>query len=503
MRRIDVAILTAKAEEHRAVLDRLHNVTQYPGLRKTPNQYAWTCGEIPSTRSAGAYRVVVGVAPDQTNTVSAVAAMSAYATFEPRYLMFVGIAGGLDKNLHKGDVFVADYIRSYEYGSLDDDGFSPRHKFQEETDQALRAAAAAFNVDSDWPKEVGEKPDASGFPELFFGGLASGEKVVESADAAGFAPVLAGDPRLGAVEMESAGLAAAVQHLRSEGHPVGLMIVRGISDTPSVPGVPTSTNRLTRHQWTNFASRAAAGFLVSFIANAFPYPPDEGDEESQDGRQLESRAFLGYTSHFVTIREMPDIHRINERAFDSSVQLLPRPQLESWWRANPFSIRRVMTSTGQSVGYWNVVPVVREAYLGLAEGMHEGEVTDRQILSYDAVQRGALYLYVGAIVDSNRSAATSAAIILDLVAFLRILDRGFGINALCAQSVADDAVQSLVNFHWRQKAVRERVTTWVLDSRPVIERAFREADRHMRALKGLRPLPVPQEESAVRRLLKR
>jgi nucleoside phosphorylase len=255
--------------------------------------------------------------------------------------MFMGIAGSLDPNVRKGDVLVADYVRAYQYGRISDAGdFEPRAQFQEPTDLPLRTNAIAFAATTEWWEGLQRPDDADGWPLVHFGGLASGDLVIENAECTYFAPVRKHDPWLRAVDMESAGLALAVRHLRENGYVAGLMVIRGISDVPAgamvaeASKIKDGANRETRKRWTDYASNAAAHFLEQFIRHAFPYAPEpesrpEQVDLSATKRQIDLATFASYQSRFIQAGELFTIHSINNETFQSTDRIHSRDLVAS------------------------------------------------------------------------------------------------------------------------------------------------------------------------------
>ena len=76
--------------------------------------------------------------------------------------------------------------------------------------------------------------------------IASGDKLIDDPEEAFFAAVVNMWPKLLAVEMEGAGVAAAVHAAQSQRHSVGFVLVRGISDMPhaKTAGEGASTGEL-------------------------------------------------------------------------------------------------------------------------------------------------------------------------------------------------------------------------------------------------------------------
>jgi nucleoside phosphorylase len=512
---VDIAVLTAKPEEYRAFYRRLQNPKKWQGTREHPNQYAWTLGSIPAGK--GKFQLALGLTQEQTNVPAAIAALATFSVFRPRYLIFMGIAGSLDPMVRKGDVFIAEYIWAYQYGRILETGaLQPYPQIQEPTDQTLRANAVGFDATCDWSKLAGEKPDGSGYPKLYLGGLAAGDAVIENAVTGYFAPVRAHDSWLRAVDMEAAGMALAVRNVRENGYTTGLMVVRGISDMPggSVPAEgsakpDSNANRDIRKEWTEFASNAAAVFLEQYIGHAFPYapvpeaPPVEHDARKKRWRQLDSELFASYRSQFVRADEIPLIHAINDETYDPAV-LVPTSTLEGWWHANPFSIGLVRSAGGEAVGYWQLLPLAWEAYRGMVEGrLVEREILPAHVMPYRELGKGSVYLYIAGIAARLKKQPGSAAVILDFLAFLQLMDRRIGIDGISAQLVSPDALPFVAYFEMRMVREQDGASTWVLDSKEEIERALKKGRQELRRLKGWVPEFSARDKRTMVTLLKR
>jgi nucleoside phosphorylase/tetratricopeptide (TPR) repeat protein len=266
----DLVVLTVLPEEYAAVLSCLRDPGPVRGNAAMPNSYAWRVGMIDTSHFDAAFRVVVGMGTP-TTTFGALAASQAIALFDPRYIAFVGVAGGFDRDGQRhGDVVVSSVVTAYEYGKVDTGGFAPRANFTYRCNEALvRATDAATATGAQWWNDA---DNPGGPPRARTGMIASGDKVVDDPDDAFFTAVGAMWPKLLAVEMEGAGVAAAVHEVQGQ-RAVGFMLVRGISDMPhsKPPGAPPSTQE--RDGWKVAASRNAARFLAHLVATAWPHPP--------------------------------------------------------------------------------------------------------------------------------------------------------------------------------------------------------------------------------------
>jgi nucleoside phosphorylase len=79
--------------------------------------------------------------------------------------------------------------------------------------------------------------------------------------------VLRARPELCALEMEAAGMAAAIDHAHDEGRIVGFMVVRGISDMPSLKGLTDRSGTGERDKWKRFAAAVSAHFVASWLGS--------------------------------------------------------------------------------------------------------------------------------------------------------------------------------------------------------------------------------------------
>ena len=272
---VDVAILTILPQEFKAVYDRLTDPRPAPASDSAANLYAWKLAKIPSPGHIESYSIVLGMTVRPGTNRSAAATMDAITHWNPRYILYVGIAGGFkDDGLEKGDVVIADVIHGYEYGKLDKGKYFPRQDYTYRTDQALLSAATAFAaVHPNWLDEITAPRPEPGATKSLVGRIASGDKVVDDPTTDFFASVRKALPKLHAVEMEGAGVATAIELAQSSGKNVGFLMIRGISDMPRVRTETEDRGTDERDSWKVYAADAAATFAVSFIANGLPVPP--------------------------------------------------------------------------------------------------------------------------------------------------------------------------------------------------------------------------------------
>jgi nucleoside phosphorylase len=276
---VDVAIITILEQEYEAVLRLLTRVRQVVGSEGLDNQHAWVVGEVDSPQHAAPYTVGLALSPRAGTNAAVIATKNTLQALDPRCVLVVGVAGGLG-GLQPGDVVVADRICAYEYGKIDR-GFHPRDDLDAPTDSALTSHARTLPArHQDWYSRLDQPEELRGLsPTIVVGHVASGDKVVDDPSDAFFESVRRSRPKLRAVEMEGAGVAAAIQDAREMQRPISFGMIRGISDVPreggSQPGRTPGESRQTeiRDAWKAAASAAAAACAVQLIRLSWPRPP--------------------------------------------------------------------------------------------------------------------------------------------------------------------------------------------------------------------------------------
>jgi nucleoside phosphorylase len=219
------------------------------------------------------------MSPRQGTNAAVIVTRNTLQAFDPRCVLVVGIAGGLG-DLNLGDVVVADRICAYEYGKLDNGGFIARTDLDSPADASLCAAARTLATrHPGWYSELDQSPARQDLaPRIVVGQVASGEKVVDDPTDAFFASVMESRPKMVAIEMEGAGVAAAIQDVREMQRGASFGMVRGISDLPrggsAAAGRPgPSAQTQMRDTWKATAAAAAATAAVQLVRLSWPRPP--------------------------------------------------------------------------------------------------------------------------------------------------------------------------------------------------------------------------------------
>lgn len=251
----DFVIVTALEEERDAVLDKL------PGYQKLPpaedDVLVYFLAKLPVTftdASRGVYRVVVTTPLDMGRVHAAAATSAAIRRWCPRYVILIGIAGGIsEEGINLGDVLVSDQIVDYELQKLTRQGPSVRWKVHP-ADASLIAATRNF-ITQDWHDLIKVDRPQKGKPKRYLGPIASGDKVIA------FNRILAkyrkNWPKLIGVEMEAGGVAAATFQAASR---PGFFMVRSVSDLAD-----EHKNSPDIEQWRLYACDVAAAYTIALL----------------------------------------------------------------------------------------------------------------------------------------------------------------------------------------------------------------------------------------------
>ena len=217
-------ILTALGVEHKAVEAHLKPSGQSTRLSEEihPNGTIYTQGQFKAHNCT--WNVAVAQI-DMGNASAGIEAVRAMMQFNPRVILFVGVAGGI-KDVRVGDVVAASVVYGYECGQLVDDRTLPRPKLGE-ADYDLKQRAQAEARKDDWREQIRSSSTSSETtPTVYVKPMAAGEKVIASRKAQVYEYLREYYDDAIAVEMEGFGFLKATQQVKN----VSAMVIRGISD---------------------------------------------------------------------------------------------------------------------------------------------------------------------------------------------------------------------------------------------------------------------------------
>jgi nucleoside phosphorylase len=249
----DFVIITALEEERDAVL------THLPGNRRIMPSAAdirtYRFARIPVNfpdGSVGKYGVAVLSLISMGRVEASLATSDAIRRWAPRYVLMVGIAGGIaDEGVNVGDVLISSQIIDYELQKVKAETESVRYSAHRADPRLLDAAQNMTN--SEWRTEITVARPGDGQPRRLVGPVATGDKVV--ARKALLDKLRADWPKLIGIEMEAGGAAAAAfQSARSP----GFFMIRGVSDL---------ADEHKGDDWREYACDVAAAYTIALLKN--------------------------------------------------------------------------------------------------------------------------------------------------------------------------------------------------------------------------------------------
>lgn len=252
-----VVFITALPCEFKAVADYLTS----PQEEQHPQGTIYHLGEYPAENPR--WRVAVAEA-GQTNSVAAFETGRAVDHFQPEYVFFVGIAGGI-KDVELGDVVVAETVKGYERGKATNKGFLPRGEVGKSSYQLVERAKAVARG-SDWHSKL--KRETA--PKALVATITAGEKVINSVRDAVYTFITQTYSDAVAVEMEGIGFLEAVR--RNE--KVHGIVIRGISDL-------LAKNAAHDKQWQPIAAENAAAFAFAMLDKLTAAPVKSSSNSTQ------------------------------------------------------------------------------------------------------------------------------------------------------------------------------------------------------------------------------
>lgn len=321
-----MVILTALRVEYNAVrqhLTELHEVVHPQGTIYERGIFA--------AETATWEVVIVELGPG--NETAAQAAERAISYFQPKVILFVGVAGGL-KDVQLGDVVAATKIYGYESGK-ETESFQPRPDIGR-TAHRLEQRARAEGRKTEWMQRILKRmPDSA--PKVFVEPIVAGEKVIASNKSSTYQFLRSYFSDAVAVEMEGIGVLLA-----AHANDTPALVVRGISDL--VEGKAESDSRglqeTSAHHASAFAFQVLANLVHQNGSRARRQPT------SQDGHEPSAMPVRKSVSQYPAM----------------SFPRVPAPQR----KANPYATPLPVTGSGGFYGRENVLSEVLDGVFGSA-----------------------------------------------------------------------------------------------------------------------------------------
>lgn len=260
----DFVIITALQEELKSLLAKLPSYQQLPPADEDVHVYYQA--DLPVTFSdgtTGAYRLVLMSLLGMGRVQAANATNDAMRRWDPRYVLLVGIAGGIaEVGVQRGDVLISDQIADYELQKLTEGGNQIRWVVHP---VAPRLLEATKHLRGNWRRQIRKRRPQPGRPQCFIGPVATGDKVVAIKEVL---ELLRSDwPKLIGIEMEAGGAASAT--FQSARQP-GFLMIRGVSDL---------ADENKDDNWRQYACHAAAAFAITLLQNG-PVPLNKQKAEN-------------------------------------------------------------------------------------------------------------------------------------------------------------------------------------------------------------------------------
>ena len=252
---IDFLIVTALEEERDAVLDKLPGYQQLNPTHSDIRVYYQA--EVPVTFPDGSldsYKVILISLLGMGRVQATISTVDAIRRWQPRFVMLVGIAGGIaEEGIKLGDVLVSDQIVDYELQKLKPEGPDIRWQVHQ-TSPRLREIVRNFS-DEKWHNFISISRPIRGKPKRHIGPIISGDKVIASSEVLKQYRTIWS--KLIGVEMEGGGVAvASFQAVK----PLEFLMVRGVSDlADEQKGTPKV------EKWRAYACHVAAAYAISFL----------------------------------------------------------------------------------------------------------------------------------------------------------------------------------------------------------------------------------------------
>lgn len=258
---IDFLLLTALEEELRCLLDCLPGYLREDPINADTHTYyrASVTAMLPSATST-TYNVIASGIMSMGRVGAAAFTASAIQTWRPRFVILIGIAGGVpERGVSLGDILISDQIVDYELQRQQ----VPHDQIRYEVHRAdPRLLGAAMNfTDASWTAGTAPRP-VEGTPRRWVGPIATGDKVVARKKL--LDRYRQDWPQLIGVEMEAGGVATAVYQAASR---PGFFMVRGVSDLAD-----ENKDSAQVGEWRKYACSVAANYTVALLRSG-PIPP--------------------------------------------------------------------------------------------------------------------------------------------------------------------------------------------------------------------------------------
>jgi nucleoside phosphorylase len=257
---VDFVVITALEEERKAFLKQLPQSRKLPPTDGDIRVYHHAELPVEIDGTQGNYDLIILSLLNMGRVEATTATSDAIRRWEPRFVLLVGIAGGIaSADIGLGDILIADKFVDYELQKIREEGKSVRYQVHLAAPRLL-GAAQNFDIE-DCLKLLSTQPPIEKEPRRFVGAIASGDKVIAFDEV--IQEYQKDWPKLIGVEMEAAGVATA--SFQAANAP-GFFMVRGVSDLAD-----QKKDSAEVKAWRNYACDIAVVYTIALLQSG-PVP---------------------------------------------------------------------------------------------------------------------------------------------------------------------------------------------------------------------------------------
>lgn len=215
---VPIVIFTALSNERQAIE---YHLTE---TKEVFHETTDTLYKVGSLFINGSQIWIAIVETEANNTKAGIEVERAIGYFNPKYVFFIGVAGGLKEDVKLGDIVVASKIYAYEVGKADTE-YRPRFEFGEPS-YSLKQFAKSVKDTKKWLGNINPNYSLDIEVDVYVKPIAAGEKVVSSKRSQVYKFLKKNCSDALAVAMEEYGFTESIKaHKEVEG-----IVIRGISD---------------------------------------------------------------------------------------------------------------------------------------------------------------------------------------------------------------------------------------------------------------------------------
>jgi nucleoside phosphorylase len=250
----DIVILTALSEEREAILQKLPGHELLAPSQNDIRTYHKASLKYETNETIGIYNLIILSLPGMGRVHAAIATADAIRRWKPKYILLVGIAGGVSsKGVNIGDLLIATQIIDYSLQKVYPKDTEIRWEVQQ-VDQRL-LDACKNHVDNQWVDAIRVERPTPGQVNKFYGPIASGDRVIA------YEKVLnelqETWKKMIGVEMEAGGVSTAVSLYPRK---IGFFMVRSVSDLADAQKDTPQVD-----QWRQYSCDVAATYTIEFL----------------------------------------------------------------------------------------------------------------------------------------------------------------------------------------------------------------------------------------------